>query len=85
MKILCTIAPFLAALIPALNPIFFSFLFRKEKNLAHEDNDIPRDSNIEIILSLLGSSVYYQHSIFYLRSFNGGIGSMLRRQNGSYM
>ena len=79
----CTLS---CCLIPALNliAIFFPFLCRKEKNLAHKDNDIPGDSNIGIVLCL-GSSVYYQHSIFYLRSFNGGIGSMLRRQNGSYM
>jgi len=35
--------------------------------MAHEDYDIP-GLNIRIVLSL-GSSVYYQHSIFYLRSF----------------
>ena len=66
MKILYTVAPFLAALIPALNPIAIFFC-----------------SGRKIALSLLGSSGYYQHSLFYLRSFNGGIGSRLRRQNGS--
>jgi len=40
---------------------------------------------IKITLSLLGSNVYYQHSTFCLRSFNGCVGSMLRRQNGSYI